>query len=363
MSETVFRLFVSSPGDVAAERARAEAVIEKLNTEFKDRARFDAEFWQDHFYSAHETFQKQIPEAADFDLVVAIFRARLGSPLPEGFRTLPGGEPYPSGTAYEVLSAIAKRRDGAPLPDIYVFRYPRAPQVSLDAADFAEIDKQWRALMGFFERWFETPSGQFVAGFQAYDNTDDFAERVEGCLRQWLAKRGIAGRETWDRARLGSPFPGLAAFEADRERVFFGREISIRQAIERLRAAKAPFLLILGASGAGKSSLLRAGLLPKLTRPGAVPEIDLLRPALMTPGLDPFGELAGALLAPEALGPELSGGRFADKATLAQALRGDHATAAARIGEALDKAAEARREAAHFEKPRPARVLIGVDQG
>ena len=204
MSETVFRLFVSSPGDVAAERARAEAVIEKLNTEFKDRARFDAEFWEDHFYSAHETFQKQIPEAADFDLVVAIFRARLGSPLPEGIRTLPGGEPYPSGTAYEVLSAIAKRRDGAPLPDIYVFRYPRAPQVSLDAADFAEIDKQWRALMGFFERWFETPSGQFVAGFQAYDNTDDFAERVEGCLRQWLAKRGIAGARD-----LGPRPPGL----------------------------------------------------------------------------------------------------------------------------------------------------------
>jgi glycine/D-amino acid oxidase-like deaminating enzyme len=61
MGETVFRLFLSSPGDVAAERARAEAVVEKLNAEFKDRARFDAVFWEDHFYSAHETFQEQIP--------------------------------------------------------------------------------------------------------------------------------------------------------------------------------------------------------------------------------------------------------------------------------------------------------------
>ena len=82
MGEDVFHLFVSSPGDVAAERARAEAVVEKLNAEFKDRARFDAVFWEDHFYSAHETFQKQIPEAAECDLVLAIFRARLGSPLP-----------------------------------------------------------------------------------------------------------------------------------------------------------------------------------------------------------------------------------------------------------------------------------------
>jgi len=362
VSETVFRLFVSSPGDVAAERARLEAVVEKLNAEFKDRARFDAVRWETNFYSAHETFQKQIPEAAECDLVVAIFRARLGSPLPQGFQPQADGEPYASGTAYEVLSAIAKRRDGGPLPDIYVFRYPRDPQVSLNAADRADIEKQWRALEGFFERWFKTAGGQFVAGFQPYESTDDFAERIEECLRQWLAKRGISARETWDRARFGSPFPGLAAFGADRESVFFGRDLAIRQATERLRGAKTPFLLVLGASGAGKSSLLRAGLMPRLARPGAIPEIDLFRPVLMTPGLDPFAQFAGALLDPDALGPELACGRFADKEALSHALRGDPATAAALIGEALDKAAEARREAAHFEEPRPARLLIGVDQ-
>jgi hypothetical protein len=71
MRESVFRLFVSSPGDVATERARLEAVVERLNAEFKDRARFDAVRWETNFYSAHETFQKQIPEAADCDLVVA----------------------------------------------------------------------------------------------------------------------------------------------------------------------------------------------------------------------------------------------------------------------------------------------------
>jgi len=81
VGEAVFRLFVSSPGDVAAERARAEAVVEKLNAEFKDRARLDAVFWEDHFYSADKTFQDQIPEAAECHLALAIFRARLGSPL------------------------------------------------------------------------------------------------------------------------------------------------------------------------------------------------------------------------------------------------------------------------------------------
>ena len=282
--------------------------------------------------------------------------------MPPEFKRQSDGEPYPSGSAYEVLSAIEKRHGGASLPDIYVFRYPRDPQVSLDDPKRGETEAQWTALKGFFERWFKTPGGEFVAAFNPYDSPDDFAEQVERCLREWLAKRGIVAREIWDRARLGSPFPGLAAFGADRERVFFGRDLAIQQASERLRQAKTPFLLILGASGSGKSSLLRAGLMPKLTRPGAIPEVDLFRPVVMIPGLDPFAGLAEALLAPEAIAGELAGGRFADKAALAEALRGDAKTAAGLIGEALDKAAEARRAAAHFDKPRPARLLLAVDQ-
>jgi hypothetical protein len=91
--------------------------------------------------------------------------------------------------------------------------------------------------------------GQFFALSQPYDGLDDFAEQVERCLREWLAKRGVVTREIWDRARFGSPFPGLAAFDAKREHVFFGRDLAIRQATERLREAKTPFLLILGSSG------------------------------------------------------------------------------------------------------------------
>ena len=325
MSETIFKLFVSSPGDVAAERARAESVVEKLNTEFKDRARFEAVFWEEHFYSAHQTFQKQIPEAADCDLVIAIFKARLGSPLPRDFKRQPDGEPYHSGTAYEVLSAIAKRHDGAPLPDIYVFRYARDPLVSLDDPKRAEIEAQWTALKSFFDRWFKTTDGRLIAGFQPYDSSDDFADQVEKCLREWLANHGIVARQVWDRARFGSPFPGLAAFEADRQHVFFGRDLAIRQASERLRQSRTPFLLILGASGAGKSSLLRAGLMPKFLLAGAMPEVDLFRPVVMEPGLDPFSELAKALLTRRALGEELAGGQFEDRNELAKALRGDPA--------------------------------------
>ena len=240
MAEQTLRLFVSSPNDVPDERRRIDLVVERLNAEFAGRVQIDTVRWETSFYSAHETFQKQIPEAADCDLVVAIFRARLGTPLPENFPRLPSGEAYPSGTAYEVLSAIEARRAGRPLPDVYVFRYPKAPSVTLDAPDRAEIEAQWERLKNFFDRWFRTRSGEFLAAFQGYDSTDDFAAKIDDCLRQWLSRRGfLAQGPVWDRLRQGSPFPGLSAFEADRGSVFFGRDLAIAQAIDRLRQAGA----------------------------------------------------------------------------------------------------------------------------
>ena len=91
-------------------------------------------------------------------------------------------------------------------------------------ADRGEIEAQWRRLTEFFETWFRSRSGEFLAAFQEFETTDEFAAKVEDCLRQWLARRGFAAKgATWDRARLGSPFPGLAAFDESRQSVFFGR--------------------------------------------------------------------------------------------------------------------------------------------
>jgi eukaryotic-like serine/threonine-protein kinase len=114
--ETVLKLFVSSPGDVWRERERVDFVVERLNAEFRGRAQIRAIRWETSYYSSHDTFQAQIPEAAACDLVLAIFGARLGSPLPETFPPMPSGERYPSGTAYEVLSAIEARRGGRAFP-------------------------------------------------------------------------------------------------------------------------------------------------------------------------------------------------------------------------------------------------------
>src|SRR6476660_763782 len=67
-----------------------------------------------------------------------------------------------------------------------------------------------------------------------------------------------------------SPFPGIHAFEAEDAAIYFGRDDETRAVIERLDARRtqggARFLVIIGASGSGKSSLLKAGVLPQLSR-------------------------------------------------------------------------------------------------
>jgi hypothetical protein len=65
------------------------------------------------------------------------------------------------------------------------------------------------------------------------------------------------------------PYPGIYAFEAEDAAIYFGRDEETRAVIERLDARRtqgARLLLIVGASGAGKSSLLKAGVLPQLAR-------------------------------------------------------------------------------------------------
>jgi energy-coupling factor transporter ATP-binding protein EcfA2 len=60
------------------------------------------------------------------------------------------------------------------------------------------------------------------------------------------------------------PYPGLRTFEAEEWMIFFGREKMIEDVIARL--ARQRLVFIHGASGSGKSSLVRAGVLPKLAR-------------------------------------------------------------------------------------------------
>ena len=61
-------------------------------------------------------------------------------------------------------------------------------------------------------------------------------------------------------------------FDEEHAEFFFGRERDVQRLVEKLKATR--FLAVLGASGSGKSSLVRAGLIPAL-RAGALPQSEV----------------------------------------------------------------------------------------
>ena len=361
------RLFVSSPSDVAVERARVDAVAARLNGEFEGLASIEVVRWETGFYTADRPFQQAIDEAIDrmqaTDMVVCILWKRVGSELDPTRWCKPDGKPYESGTVLEFETALGVSREHGGVPDVYLFR-KRAP-ILYDAANFAVEHAQHLLLESVMRRWTETETGHNVAGYQNFADPDDFERQLELCLRQWLERHDIVLRTVWDQRLRGSPFRGLEPFDAGHAAVFFGREAALERAIARLREAEAagtPFLLLVGASGSGKSSLLRAGLVPRITRPGTIPGIDLWHSALVVPAGDPLTRLTEALFDEGALGEQLRAGDFATPALLAEAFVHGGPVAIAPLRAALDRAALQRAQALGYEAPRPVRLLVAVDQ-
>ncbi|MCP4662601.1 MAG: hypothetical protein GY856_44970 [bacterium] len=111
-----------------------------------------------------------------------------------------------------------------------------------------------------------------------------------------------------------NPFPGLRAFEADEDHLFFGRDGQIDEMLSRLGRNR--FLAVVGTSGSGKSSLVRSGLIPSLYSGYMTKAGSSWRVAVFRPGYDPIGSLAAALNTPEVLGVEAE----AEDAAMQQAL-------------------------------------------
>jgi energy-coupling factor transporter ATP-binding protein EcfA2 len=100
--------------------------------------------------------------------------------------------------------------------------------------------------------------------------------------------------------RHANPFPGLRAFESTETHLFFGRDGQSEELLRRLKRTR--FLAVVGTSGSGKSSLVRAGLLPALQGGLMASAGSDWRIAILRPGDDPIGNLANALASPAVLG-------------------------------------------------------------
>lgn len=162
------------------------------------------------------------------------------------------------------------------------------------------------------------------------------------------------------------PYPGLDAFDELSAGIFFGREADIMSGIRDLRQMRhrgSPRLMVIqAASGAGKSSFLRAGLWPKLSRTAEFVPLAIVRPA------------KGVITGPQGLGKGLESWfernriRRSAGAMNAELMAGDAMVGAAKLAgfmsEAAKIVAETRSLAAEDARP-PARpsMLIAIDQG
>ena len=120
---------------------------------------------------------------------------------------------------------------------------------------------------------------------------------------------------------MSEPYIGLRSFGPQDANKFFGRERVVEDLIARL--ADARFIAVIGASGAGKSSIVRAGLRPALEagfldwKGGAWDVVEF------RPGGDPIGRLAGALAASDWSKSATSGATTEERALGWKKLLGD----------------------------------------
>jgi formylglycine-generating enzyme required for sulfatase activity len=365
LDQPTIRVFISSPDDVRPERLRAEQVVARLDREFTYRFHVEAVLWEREPLVATHQFQdpKNIPPPRTCDIVVVILWSRLGLLLPaERFRGAISGRPV-TGTEWEFEDALASARERG-MPELLLYQKTAKSIAELhDRAAVQQRLDQLDQVETFVGRWFRTDSGPgYTAASHRFETTGEFETQLYEHLHSLLERRtgarveGVAIR--WHEA----PYRGLLSFDFEHAPVFFGRtreRNELREVLARQIDRGAGFLLVFGASGSGKSSLVKAGLLPDLMLPGMIGRAALVRRALLRPsdaGDDPLAALAAALLAPAAL-PELAGLQYT-AATLASLLREAPGQAGLPIRQGLLAAGAA----AGLTKIAEARLVIIVDQ-
>ncbi len=306
MTEPKVRIFVSSPSDVEHERALVKEIIEALAQEYRPYFQLQAVLWEEEALTAAQSFQAGLLRPSECEIVLVMLWTRLGTPLAD--------DPYGgmTGTEWEFVDAVeaSARQDS---PEVLVYRKiaPRLVDINNAEAIRAAVADRDR-LEVFFRAHFFNPDGSFRRAFRQFDHDAAFRDLVETQLRKLLnrrisaERRFAAGIVEW----RGSPFRALEPFDVGDERVFTGREMETRELIARLdglRGKGQGLLLLTGPSGVGKTSLIRAGLLPHLARPFLFTEVTACRWCLVEPNpADPLDSLAQALVSSGMLGNSLS---------------------------------------------------------
>ena len=387
------RVRVSSAGDVQKEQILADRVVRTISAEFNlatdysymnfqrlaEKSRqpgaepeSDGElvvcpyFGENQRIPQDAPYQGQTPNPAEFNLVICILWSRLGTLLAPTLR-MPDGSAPGSGTEYEIAWALDHAKKNGGIPALHVYRNCSKPTPPLEPKEEREaFAANWDALEEFFARWEGSTESNVVGKLNNYRNLEEFEELFREHFRNFLASE--IGQEAERKASStkvrrwkSNPFRGLNFFDFEHAPIFHGRTKAIGEVLEALEAqvrAQRPFVLVVGASGSGKSSLVRAGVLPLLTCPDTIEGIGLWRRSITRPGGggsggDCFDALAAALLEPQAL-PALEDPESPNTIRdLATELREHSDSVALRVRDAVDYAArEWKTQQSHYLKER-----------
>jgi AAA ATPase domain len=306
-------------------------------------------FWE-YQDESEEGYPERIHNIAGSNLVVWILWSRLAGKLipaqvtPDSQRP---GQAIDSKLAW--LLDRSKRNHG--FPGLHVYRNRATPAIPLEPKEKREtLCRQWDEVQEFFARWEQSDASQFRDCVHDFQNLEEFENLFRKHFSEFLAEQ-LDLPNTEERAPhkkgywKSNPFRGLNFFDFEHSAIYHGRTKAIGEVLTALKsqaAAKKPFLLVLGPTGSGKSSLVRAGVLPFLTQVGGLMVNGLWRRAVTRPSGggasgDPFDALAAALITKSAL-PELRDATKTNgRRSLAAQLKEDPNAAALRIMEVLDR--------------------------
>lgn len=229
----IFRIFLSSPGDCAEERAAVHEVASRLNADplVSSFTQIEVVAWDwgagvplEALASPQASVNKHLALPEDCDVFVGIFCCRFGTSLPAREYRKIDGAPFLSGSEYEFHRAWDARRRGASRPAMLIYRW--------DAPDgfICPDSAQFENLQTFFSQPPFKEEGQWTGSLNGYADTADFTAKLEGHLRELLSQRQPGAEmpvESWLKhqasiltVNAGPRYTGNAHVETDIGQVF-----------------------------------------------------------------------------------------------------------------------------------------------
>ncbi|ALG68218.1 AAA family ATPase [Beggiatoa leptomitoformis] len=276
-------LFITTPSDVSEERVIIERMIQRLTEEYTQQVKLVSYF----SLTPDITVSEILPTCVD--VFICVLWSQLGD-RPKSIHFRADGSQYATTVEYEFETALANFQT-LNKPEMIIYRKMSEPPFLQNSKsnDFTNKMAQKERVDNFCNYWSRHYSPSLQAFFHPVDNLAEFEQHLENYLRRLLLQRAIPKKDKTiqpNRWTQGSPFRGLHLFEEQHAPIFFGRTKVIGEVIQYLRKQtqeQHSFIMLLGMSGSGKSSLIRAGVIPLLTQPNVIEGVSAWCKAILRP--------------------------------------------------------------------------------